>query len=902
LIQVHELKDAENCSGVFESFVISFNGEEGHQCEYQCVLRPGLIEFLQSVWKEFDLVCIFTAGTKKYAHAISKLLEDLAKIKFDFVWHRGDCTKNGDDVYVKDLTKVVTEVGLDATRMILVDNNIHSFRTDHRDNGLLVCDFRGGLLGSKDKCDDTLSEVYGVLKEAFKRRDDVRSARLAERGEVCRQCQPCVDDDLDQKESMAIDTGFPGILAENEKRSTVRAVADQDSALCLESSAAGGGNATRSNSESQIVRKRLDRRRDSPPVSKPRTVAGRGCQTMSKQAATNEKPGRKRKAPPKRTSEETIGGNVLVATDTRGFLGEAPIEERHVPQATREALHGHATLPAMENGRIASSASTAEQRNAEPREDEPVLATQVNASREQQSTDFVVHRLNTLVSDKTSAASIASSSTKKIEQDTQTQEVFRSLEMTLETHEAGVVGSTGKTTPFEPQMAVEEDGCHVDYSGEILSREAPRGGGSFEEQLEDTIGAGDDFPTNSEDEQVLRDKENVAPNADTSAGSNYRSIADGRDNNYRPSCDSALSTTADEDDEDSPPTRLATSGALSTTTISTENGAVIDSSSSHVALEGASTGQKGHVLPLTEDDDFFPVDSGERFFDANVDASLSTGEAHPGSFDEDSEETKEVCEDFETEDDDSTGPDELKDGVALEEDDVCDVSSHRDPLVVDEGCDDDPLEDEAEEGDMRASKDGADVNYSTNSDNPGDEVGACTSPAVAEAVNEPPRRQQQATLRRRQSFGQTAASAANSALSPVLTNARNRALPPVQRGRKRKHTKKDLSDPKRPMSAFLHFFDEKRAEIREQNPQMGIKDVARVLGRKWNELSEKDKAPFEDKSMQDKKRYRAEKAEQLDRQRAQASQPEQSFYPAVVQPQNCKYEPWSYLRDIESSG
>lgn len=85
--------------------------------------------------------------------------------------------------------------------------------------------------------------------------------------------------------------------------------------------------------------------------------------------------------------------------------------------------------------------------------------------------------------------------------------------------------------------------------------------------------------------------------------------------------------------------------------------------------------------------------------------------------------------------------------------------------------------------------------------------------------------------------------------------------------------------PKRGLSAYMFFANDTRDKVRDENP--GIKfgklidveidytsilltiftgDVGKMLGERWKNLSEKQKAPYEAKAAADKKRYEEEKA------------------------------------------
>ena len=63
--------------------------------------------------------------------------------------------------------------------------------------------------------------------------------------------------------------------------------------------------------------------------------------------------------------------------------------------------------------------------------------------------------------------------------------------------------------------------------------------------------------------------------------------------------------------------------------------------------------------------------------------------------------------------------------------------------------------------------------------------------------------------------------------------------------------------PKRPMSAFLYFNIETSAEIRARDPTkiMAINEVSKMVSDKWAAMSEEQKAPYDKKTLEDKKRH-----------------------------------------------
>ncbi|KAI9864445.1 MAG: Non-histone chromosomal protein 6 [Vezdaea acicularis] len=77
---------------------------------------------------------------------------------------------------------------------------------------------------------------------------------------------------------------------------------------------------------------------------------------------------------------------------------------------------------------------------------------------------------------------------------------------------------------------------------------------------------------------------------------------------------------------------------------------------------------------------------------------------------------------------------------------------------------------------------------------------------------------------------------------------------------KKTKAKKDPNAPKRGLSAYMFFANEQRDNVRTENPGISFGQVGKVLGERWKALSEKQRAPYEAKAAQDKKRYEDEKA------------------------------------------
>jgi len=76
-------------------------------------------------------------------------------------------------------------------------------------------------------------------------------------------------------------------------------------------------------------------------------------------------------------------------------------------------------------------------------------------------------------------------------------------------------------------------------------------------------------------------------------------------------------------------------------------------------------------------------------------------------------------------------------------------------------------------------------------------------------------------------------------------------------GKKRKRTK-DPNAPKRALSAFFWFCNDERPRVKETMNDATVGEVAKELGRRWNECTEDQKSKFEALAAKDKARYEKE--------------------------------------------
>lgn len=66
---------------------------------------------------------------------------------------------------------------------------------------------------------------------------------------------------------------------------------------------------------------------------------------------------------------------------------------------------------------------------------------------------------------------------------------------------------------------------------------------------------------------------------------------------------------------------------------------------------------------------------------------------------------------------------------------------------------------------------------------------------------------------------------------------------------------KDPNKPKAPLSSYMRFVSEKRASIREEHPDAGIGEIAKVAGAMWREVSDEDKSGYEQAYLEERKEY-----------------------------------------------
>ena len=77
---------------------------------------------------------------------------------------------------------------------------------------------------------------------------------------------------------------------------------------------------------------------------------------------------------------------------------------------------------------------------------------------------------------------------------------------------------------------------------------------------------------------------------------------------------------------------------------------------------------------------------------------------------------------------------------------------------------------------------------------------------------------------------------------------------------KKSKRSKDPNAPKRPMTAYFLFMGEKRAEVKNSNPDFKVGDIAKELGKMWAGIDVAEKERFEKKAAKLKEVYAKKKA------------------------------------------
>ena len=71
----------------------------------------------------------------------------------------------------------------------------------------------------------------------------------------------------------------------------------------------------------------------------------------------------------------------------------------------------------------------------------------------------------------------------------------------------------------------------------------------------------------------------------------------------------------------------------------------------------------------------------------------------------------------------------------------------------------------------------------------------------------------------------------------------------------KKRGKKDKDAPKRPISAYFFYNQERREKLKKEKPNLDNKELIKAMSEEWNKLTDEEKKPYIIKAAEDKKRY-----------------------------------------------
>ena len=64
--------------------------------------------------------------------------------------------------------------------------------------------------------------------------------------------------------------------------------------------------------------------------------------------------------------------------------------------------------------------------------------------------------------------------------------------------------------------------------------------------------------------------------------------------------------------------------------------------------------------------------------------------------------------------------------------------------------------------------------------------------------------------------------------------------------KKKTKAPKDPNRKKKPLTAYFHFANERRPLLKEQNPDMKIPNISKLIGAEWHELNNEQKQKYVD--------------------------------------------------------
>ena len=142
-------------------------------------LRPGLMEFLEEMKKNYELI-IFTSATNEYADPLLAAIEKDKKL-FDYKLYRQHTL-----IYNNEIVKDISKIGRPLNKIIIVDNLVQNFRLQ-KENGIMIKAFWG-----EDVYDNALFELKEILNKIAIEFDDVRLGIKKYKDDILSKVSSCV--------------------------------------------------------------------------------------------------------------------------------------------------------------------------------------------------------------------------------------------------------------------------------------------------------------------------------------------------------------------------------------------------------------------------------------------------------------------------------------------------------------------------------------------------------------------------------------------------------------------------------------------------------------------------------------------------------------------------------------
>ena len=142
-------------------------------------LRPGLIEFLEEMKKNYELI-IFTSATNEYADPLLAAIEKDKKF-FDYKLYRQHTL-----IYNNEIVKDISKIGRPLDKTIIVDNLVQNFRLQ-KENGIMIKAFWG-----EDAYDNALFELKEILNKIANEFNDVRKGIKKYKDDILSKVSSCV--------------------------------------------------------------------------------------------------------------------------------------------------------------------------------------------------------------------------------------------------------------------------------------------------------------------------------------------------------------------------------------------------------------------------------------------------------------------------------------------------------------------------------------------------------------------------------------------------------------------------------------------------------------------------------------------------------------------------------------